>query len=107
MILLLINCSKFFLSNLVSDLPNRSSIFIGRASFDLLSNALLSSEIFGRRASDIPILSTYFRSKPISFRDIFLSVIMEFLIFLETIQVSLGLDQRYILIMIQTGYLKF
>ena len=55
-------------------------MFIGRASFDLLSKALLSSEIFGRRAMDIPILSTYFRSKPISFRDIFLSAIIIFVI---------------------------
>ena len=61
-------------------------MFIGRASFDLLSKALLSSEIFGRRASDMPILSTYFRSKPISYRVIFLSAIIIFVIFLSFIK---------------------
>ena len=79
-VLLLINFSKSFLSNLVSALPNKSSISIGRVSFELLSCALFSSDILGRRANDIPILSVYFSNESISSRDIFWSAIIIFVI---------------------------
>ena len=82
-VLFSIRLVRLVLSNLVSARPNKSSISIGRSLCLVFSIASFNSEIFGRRARDMPSLSEYFRRKSRSILEIFGSVIIIFVTFCD------------------------